>query len=288
MLSNIQRTFRDWSQSRPLKTSLSRAEAAVRAHPRNLRSRRLLFDLLCVLGQWERALIQLRILAGNDRGLQDSAKLLHELIRAEQHRHRIFCGLATPISLGGARGVAHTWMLQLSEAIRLVAQTGDPAAGGSAAVLRASDELRRSALARAPETGGRCNVLPDAFGWVTDTDTRLGPVCEMVVPEGYCWVAMDDLRSLHKDAPAQLLDLVWSRVSLELRQGGVVSGYMPMRYPVRPGDRDTLLLARETAWSNLGETAVLGHGQKVWSTDRGDISLLDLRHCSFQAGADST
>lgn len=91
---------------------------------------------------------------------------------------------------------------------------------------------------------------------------------------------------LRKDAPTKLLDLVWSPVSLEVRDGTHLRGFMPVRYPVREGERDTVLLARETAWIEFGETGVAGRGQKMWSTDQGDISLLDLRECSFRSSAD--
>jgi len=249
----------------------------VRAQPRSPRSRRLLFDLLCILGQWKRAGMQLQILADTDRSFEDNATLLGKLIRAECQRAKVLRGLAAPSTFGSKDGFTPPWMLQLSEALRLIAR---PPAMASTA-LTASDALRRTALAGTPETPGRCDALPAAFDWITDSDTRLGPVCEVVLPNGYHWIALDDLQSLRMEAPTQLQDLIWSRAQFQLRHGPEFEGYMPMRYPVRAEDRDTLLLARETVWTNLGETAVLGHGQKVWSTDKGDIPLLDVRHCTF-------
>jgi type VI secretion system protein ImpE len=108
-----------------------------------------------------------------------------------------------------------------------------------------------------------------------------------MVAGGYRWLPFDDLASLNKDAPAGLLDLVWSQVDLVLRDGSSLKAYMPMRYPVAATDRDAILMARETVWSELGRTGVHARGQKMWATDAGDLPLLDLRSCTFGRGAAS-
>jgi len=273
--SHSSRSFREWSQDKPLADVLSRAEAAVRAKPQEARERWLLFELLCVLGQWERALKQLQAWAAMSRDHEGAAQVMRGLIRAERQRAELFAGNAEPATLTASGSVAPAWLAGLGEALRL-------AAPGDAAALETADQAREAALEKAPDTAGESNLLP--FAWITDSDSRLGPVCEVILAGAYRWLAFSDLASVSKGAPAHLLDLLWAPVDLVLRDGTALMGYMPMRYPVRTGERDALLLSRETVWTDIGRTGVIAHGQKMWSTDAGDMALLDLRSCRFANG----
>ncbi|MBO9647899.1 MAG: ImpE protein superfamily protein [Variovorax sp.] len=271
-IDGASRSFREWAHARPLSEVLSRAEAGVRAQPQEPRARWLLFELLCVLGQWDRALKPLQTWAGLARDNESTAHVMRGLIRAEHQRTEVFAGRAEAATLTVSDSSAPAWLDQLGEALRLAAPGGD-------AAMDAADLVRESALAQAPETVGESNLL--TFAWITDSDTRLGPVCEVIVAGAYRWLAFRDLASITKAAPAHLLDLIWAQVDLVLRDGTELKGYMPMRYPVQAGDRDALLMARETIWSDVGRTGVVARGQKMWSTDAGDMALLDLRTCRF-------
>ena len=267
-------SFRAWARARPLVEALAQAEAAVRAQPQKGQARWLLFELLCLLGHWERALKQLQTWAGLSKDFDSTAHVMRGLIRAERERSEVFAGRTGPATVAVVADTpAPAWMAGLGEALRL-------AAAVDAAGLEASDLAREAALAGAPDTPGSCDAQPH-FAWITDSDTRLGPVCEVILVGAYRWVAFADLASVQKSAPEGLLDLVWAQVDLVLSDGTSLKGYMPMRYPVREGDRDALLTARETVWSDHGRTGVHARGQKMWMTDAGDLSLLDLRHCNF-------
>jgi len=282
------RSFRDWSHAQALSETLSRAEAGVRARPQDASARWLLFELLCVLGHWARALRQLQTWAGLSKGFDSTAQVMRGLIRAEHQRNEVFAGRRVPATVTATETTdTPAWMTGLSEALRLAATPGE-------AALEASDLAREAALAQAPETAGRSHLQSEAFAWITDADTRLGPVCEVVLVGAYRWLAFADIASITKAAPTRLLDLVWSQVEIVLcggeNDGAVLKGYMPMRCPL-PADsarpwRDALLLARETVWSDVGRTGVHARGQKMWMTDAGDMALLDLRHCDFARPGD--
>lgn len=272
-------SFRNWSHARSLQESLGHAEADVRAQPQAPRSRWLLFELLCVLGHWDRALRQLQTWAGLSKEFDSTAHVMRGLIRAERQREAVFAGTAQPATVAAAADMlAPAWMAGMAEALRLAAMAGD-------GVREASDLAREGALAAAPDSPGRSNLLP-RFSWITDSDTRLGPVCEVILVGAYRWVAFADLASVTQAGPQGLLDLVWAQVDIELRDGSALKGYMPMRYPVQANDRDALCMARETVWSEHGRTGVHARGQKMWMTDAGDMPLLDLRHCDFEGGRD--
>ncbi|MEJ8827315.1 type VI secretion system accessory protein TagJ [Variovorax humicola] len=275
-IDGASRSFREWSHVRPLSEALARAEADVRVKPQEVRARWLLFELSCVLGQWERALKQLQTWAGLSRDNESTAHVMRGLIRAEHQRMELFAGRAEPATLAAGGRSAPAWMAGLGEALRL-------AAPGDAAAVEAADLARETALGQAPDTAGVSNLM--SFAWVSDSDTRLGPVCEVILAGAYRWLAFRDLASIAKAAPAHLLDLVWVQVDLVLRDGTALKGYMPTRYPVHAGDRDALLMARETVWTDVGQTGVIARGQKMWATDAGDMALLDLRDCKFAVGA---
>lgn len=282
-VSGSAQSFRNWSHANPLSDTLLRAEAGVRAKPQDAGARWLLFELLCVLGHWDRALKQLQAWAALSKEFDSTAHVMRGLIRAEHQRNEVFAGTRVPATVT-ADDVTDVpaWMTGLADALRLAAVKGGEA-------LEASDLAREAALAQAPETPGRSNLQPGSFAWITDTDTRLGPVCEVVLVGAYRWLPFADIASITKAAPTSLLDLVWSQVDIVLKgaegAGAGLKGYMPMRYPVQADpaqpSRDALLMARETVWHDVGRTGVHARGQKMWMTDAGDMALLDLRDCDF-------
>lgn len=268
-------SFRSWSHARPLLESLGHAEADVRSKPQAPQSRWLLFELLCVLGHWERALKQFQAWASLSKDFDSTAHVMRGLIRAERQREAVFAGTAQPATVAAAADTpAPAWMTGMAEALRLAATAGDEA-------IEAADLAREGALAMSPDSAG-CSNLQQRFTWITDSDTRLGPVCEVILVGAYRWVAFADLASVTKAEPQSLLDLVWAQVDIVLRDGSALKGYMPMRYPTQANDRDALRTARETVWSEHGRTGVHAQGQKMWMTDAGDMPLLDLRQCEFK------
>lgn len=172
--------------------ALSRAEAGVRAKPQDAQARWLLFELLCVLGHWERALKQLQTWAGLSKDFDSTAHVMRGLIKAERQRMEVFAGHAEPATIAAASasapaaGVgdetpdarAPAWMAELSDALRLAAS----GQGGAAEALEASDVAREAALAQVADTPGSSNLQP-AFHWIADADSRLGPVCEVRDPD---------------------------------------------------------------------------------------------------------
>lgn len=242
------------------------AAEAVRKRPAGPRERWLLFQLLCVDGEWQRALTQLQTWAGLEPEGQARAQLYRGLIQSEMFRVEVFAGLRTP----GFVDPAPMWLDTLLRANEQFAK-GD---------IAGSDALREAALNDAPATRGDGDQTGE-FEWLTDSDTRLGPVCEMAVAAGYRWVPFDQMRSLVLTPVATLTDIVWRSATAILRNGTVLRGYVPVRYPGSEHGPIESKLARETTWTNVGSTGVIATGQKTWATDRGDFGLLEIDACRF-------
>src|SRR5215471_7955454 len=173
--------------------ALTHLQAQVRSKPDEPKLRIFLFQLLCVLGQWERALNQLSVAAGLDAGALAMAQTYGEAVRCEAVRDDVFDGKRSPMIFGQPDG----WLALLIESL-LVAGRGDAAR---------SQELRATAFEDAPTSSGTIDGRP--FDWIADADSRLGPVVEAVINGRYYWVPFSRLTGLEIEAPADLRDLVW-------------------------------------------------------------------------------
>ena len=121
-----------------------------------------------------------------------------------------------------------------------------------------------------------------SFDWWIDSDSRMGPMFEVIVKGQYMWLAMDSVQSIEMSAPDDLRDLVWSIAHLTLRDGTNFPAFMPSRYPLSETGVDAIRLARETHWQDFCETSTVALGQRVWASSVGDVSMLDARRIEFK------
>lgn len=248
-----------------LREEISAAMAAVRASPQAAAPRMALFQLACVVGDWERARAQLDTLAKLDPEYTLLARVYGRLIGAEATRRRVFAGAEQPVALGEPPA----WLAMMAQALRLDDR-------GEAAGARALRERARQEAAARP---GR--IEDEDFAWAMDADPRLGPTLEVVVDGQYRWLALDGLRELRAEAPRAMRDLVWQPATLLLAGGGELGVFVPARYPGSELEEDDAVrLAKETRWIDRdGEQ--WGLGQRVLTTDLGDHAFLDLRRLRF-------
>ncbi|HEX7933488.1 MAG TPA: type VI secretion system accessory protein TagJ [Paraburkholderia sp.] len=263
-------------RDRPLHMQVAQVEAQVREQPALAAHRWTLFQLLCVMRQWERAVKQLQVFAQLQPSQASAAQLYRDLIRAERRRALVLMGRERP----GFVFDAPPWADGLLDALRLAA-TG---------LSDEADVAREAALNNAPLVAGR--TAHEAFEWIGDSDSRLGPICEIVTAGHYRWLPLQDIAQWRVEQPASLLDLIWAPCTLTLSDGSTMRGFMPARYPASAGgetqdeaareyERDTLLVGCETIWTEATHTAVIGHGRKTWSTSAGDFSVFELASCEF-------
>ena len=254
--------------------ALTHLQAQVRAKPDEPKLRIFLFQLLCVLGQWERALNQLSVAAGLDAGALAMAQTYGDAVRCEAVRDDVFDGKRSPMIFGQPDG----WLALLIESL-LVAGRGDAAR---------SQELRAAAFEEAPTSSGTVDGRP--FTWIADADCRLGPVVEAVINGRYYWVPFSRLSGVEIEAPADLRDLVWMPAHLSFENGGESVALIPTRYPGSEDSEDGMIrLARKTVWDELGPDVHRGLGQRVLTTDAEDTPLMDIRSIAIApSDADTT
>lgn len=247
------------------KGALSALQEKVRANPADARLRIFLFQLLCVLGDWKRAVTQLKVSAEMDEAATTMAQAYREAIVCENFREKVFAGEKEPLLFGKPQ----EWMALLIEALKALA-AGRP---------EQAAEMRARAFEMAPATPGELNGT--RFEWIADADMRLGPVLEVIVNGKYFWMPFTAIHSLRIDPPADLRDAVWTAGNLTLQNGGEFVVMIPTRYPgtVAAGD-GAAMLARSTDWSDVGADTFVGTGQRLFATEAGDTALLDVRTLS--------
>jgi type VI secretion system protein ImpE len=252
--------------------ALAHLQEDVRARPADSKLRVFLFQLLCVLGQWDRALNQLKVASSLDPIALPMAQMYGEAVRCEVMRDEVFGGNRSPMVLGRPE----QWLALLIESLSLAAR-GE---------RRHSEELRLRAFEEAGASTGDIDGRP--FDWIADADSRLGPVMEAIINGRYYWVPFSRLSKVAFDVPEDLRDMVWMPAQLQFPNGGESVALVPTRYPRSQVAADgSIVLARKTVWEEVAVDSYHGLGQRIIATDTGDTPLLEIRSISVNHESDA-
>jgi type VI secretion system protein ImpE len=232
-----------------LPEAMQEVENQIRRDPARPKHRIYLFQLLAILGRWERALNQLNVLEDLDSSVTPMVIAYRQAIHCETLRAEIFAGQRSPVIFGEPE----EWTALLLESLRLTARQQHAQA----------EAMRAQAL---------------EFAWIADADSRLGPILEVIINGRYAWVPFQRIRSIEIEPPSDLRDLVWMPAHFTWANGGELVGLIPTRYPGTEAAEDgQLLLSRRTEWVEAASETFLGRGQRVLTTDEGEYALLDVR-----------
>lgn len=250
--------------------ALQLLQQQVRDKPGDAKLRVFLFQLLAVLGQWERAMAQLDVCGQLDASTLAMVNTYREAIKCEAVRGAVFAGKTTPVVFGKPS----EWIALLIQALAHDAQ-GQP---------EQAQALRAQAFEAAPTTAGTING--EAFDWIADADSRLGPVLEVVLNGRYTWVPFDALLAVHVEEPEDLRDMVWAPAHLTFANGGESVALIPTCYPgTREQPDGKFKLARATEWLPSGTDHYAGLGQRVISTSSTELGLLEVREIKLTPAA---
>lgn len=255
-----------------LDEALAQLQEQVRKDPANAKYRTFLFQLLAVMGQWERAMTQLKVVGEMDAGTLAMVQAYRESVQCEALRAEVFSGERLPLVFGEPA----PWVALLFEAQRHTAEGRHAQA----------TELRAKAFDEAPATPG--TIDGQRIEWIADADTRLGPMLEAIVNGRYYWIPFDRIRRVHIEEPSDLRDVVWTPVQFTWANGGEVVGMIPTRYPGSETHADNAIrLARKTEWVEAAEGVYLGQGQRMIATDAGEYPLMDIRQIDLEGGGET-
>lgn len=249
--------------------ALKALEDAVRKEPSDVKLRIFLFQLLCVLGNWERALTQLGVIGEMDRMAMLMVRTCQAAIQCEALRSEVFAGARSPLIFGEPAD----WIAQLVQAAALDGQ------GKSEAAMT----MRDAAFEAAPTTSGTLETAGEGdavqshpFEFIADTDVRMGPMIEAIVDGKYFWIPFSRITLIRIEKPTDLRDLVWTPCQFVWSSGGQGVGFIPARYPgtEKRGTDLQRMSAQTTPAGDGGEEPM---GQRVLATDAGEFPLLSIR-----------
>jgi len=258
-------TAEEYLKAGRLDEALNTIQDVVKKDPANPRLRIFLFQLLGIVGEWQRAGTQLRVLSEMDPDSEVLARIFEPVLFCESFRGDVFAGELTPSILGEAP----EWLPLLVKALEHFSKGN----------FQAGDESRHQAFESAPMSEGTING--ERFDWIADADERLGPVLEVIVQGRYYWIPFCRIRLVVIEPVTDLRDLIWTPAHFVWANGEQASGHIPTRYPgIEHLVDGNLKLARKTEW--LEQNGIhLGLGQRVFATDRNEYPLLEIRSIQF-------
>jgi type VI secretion system protein ImpE len=252
-----------------LEQALAQLQDRVRKNPAAAKERIFLFQLLSLLGQWERAANQLTVVGELDAKAAPMVQTYRAALGCEALRARVFAGAKTPLVFGDPS----EWVARMIEALRLAAEgrAGD------------AEQLRAEALEHAPAVQGEIDGEP--FEWIADADSRLGPVCEAIINGKYYWIPFNRLQVIAIEPPEDLRDFVWMPARLTFANGGESVALVPTRYPGSEAHAEgAIRMARKTDWVQISQASYHGLGQRMFATDAGEYALMAVRRIQIQLG----
>lgn len=241
----------------------------IKKQPSNPQDRIFLFQLLSVMGKWNRALTQLKVVKELDDSSIAMVLMYSQVIACEQIREQVFMGQKEPTVIGEPK----QWIALMIQALRLAAEEK----------YEASKMLRMQAFEEASSVGGTIN--DEQFKWLADSDTRIGPVIEVIIDGRYLWTTLENLHSMVIDEPVDLRDVVWLPVHFAWKNGGENYGLVPARYPQSYQMDPFIALSRKTIWQELPHDLNIGYGQKMWITDQSEYPLMETRAISIESAS---
>lgn len=248
-----------------LEETLAQLQSMVRSEPSIVKHRVFLFQLLTVMGQWDRALTQLDVASELDDSTLAMVATYRQALQCESLRTEVFAGKCSPMVFGEPE----QWMALLFEALKLTAE----------GQYTQAKNLREQAFELAPATSGTITD-PDgiSFNWIADADSRMGPMLEAIINGRYYWVPFHRIRTINIEAPEDMRDMVWMPAYFTWANGGETVGLIPTRYSgSEASDDNQILTAHKTIWQEIDTDVYQGLGQRMFATDVGEYSLMDLR-----------
>lgn len=239
----------------------------VRKNPADTHRRGFLCELLCLVGNLERADLQLDTMADQDSQAMPGISLVRQLIRAEQHRRRFYADGSVPEFIGQPSP-----LLQMHLEASIALRDGNPA--GAAEILVRAEEARQP---RAGKLDGK------AFADFRDIDDLTAPFVEVLTSTGkYFWIGFDQIVTMDFRPPARPRDLMWRACHMDVADGPDGEVYVPAVYAGSEAVGDErALLGRMTDWTGGDGTPVRGLGQRTFLAGDEAVPILGISGVEF-------
>jgi type VI secretion system protein ImpE len=276
MEPSLQSTSEDLFRAGLLREAIEAQSAAVKATPSDIRRRWVLAELLCFVGEWERADRALEVIVAQAPQQQAAVLAFQHLLRGEEVRRQVMNEGRAPEILGAERNGPRAALTAL-----LCLREGKPE---DAVHVLAEDE--------SPVAVGGTRNREQSFDGFRDLDDVYSPFVEMIAHGGrYLWVSVAALKLIEIEPLTTVRDLLWRPARLSVQGGPVGNVFLPTIYPTDPAgtatgaDRDALRLGRRTEWLDRPGAPVRGLGLRSFLVGETDIPIHELGRLEFREPA---
>jgi type VI secretion system protein ImpE len=243
----------------------------VKTNPADTAARSLLFQVMLLCGEWDKAKRQLDIIASRNASPDMNQTIFEHLIQAEKERLEVFSMDRRPTFFPEIPDYSEDFF-----AARELLKTGT-LDGAAERFSRIDDNL--------PQPKGTLNGEP--FVGFRNTDSTLAYVIEAIEYERYLWVPIANVREMVVRPPATLLDLIWAKGRITTWEGLTMGCFFPVRYPgSTASDDDQTRMGRLTRWEDLGGGFARGLGQQVFDIGGTDCSIFEITEAVFSITSD--
>jgi type VI secretion system protein ImpE len=242
----------------------------VRNHPTDLTARITLFELLCLMGDLDRAEKQLDVVEQQRSQKDLGVQVYRNCLKAERERRRVFEQGIEPHFLGEPPAYVDLHM----EAIACIRE---------GKFSQAREVLDRAEEDR-PALSGKFNGK--LFQDFRDCNDLTAAVLEVVVHDKYTWLPLEQIRQIEIDPPKQLRDILWASariISANEVKGEVI---IPALYAgTSVSSDDSARLGRVTDWQKLSDDLYRGVGLRLFLVDETDHPLFELESIEFDGAS---
>lgn len=238
----------------------------VKARPADSAVRTLLFQVMALFGEWDKAERHLDVLAAQDVKTEIGVQTYRNILGMERQRCEVFELERRPSLLPSTPSYLER-VFALWECL-------------NRKDIDEASELYHEIERARPLVSGMCNGRP--FTGFCDTDAYLAPFFEAMVHDRYVWVPVEHVRELLVPEPKSLLDTLWAPAHLTTWEGLTLQCSLPVLYPLSfKHPLDQIKMGRITEWVHIGGLFSRGVGQHVFQVGDEEMGLLEMRELRF-------
>ncbi|BED90875.1 hypothetical protein PspMM1_33430 [Pseudoalteromonas sp. MM1] len=239
-----------------LTEALSLCATELQDEPLNFDIRSVYSELLCINGDLEKADKQLDFMVQKNPEFAVGAVNLRHLIRAQQSRIDFYQGKGIPKLFHDVDEI-DTLFLKMHVALL-------------------EGEIDEAAELSAQMETLRVSSLNDAESVARDLDDTLNPYLEVLGTNGEFYLAnFDEIESLKVEPVSSVLESIWLRVEITIKEGPSGSAHLPLVYANAESDLEKL--GQVSDWVELKEEFIIGKGMKMLFINDEAITIPNLK-----------
>lgn len=239
----------------------------VKSAPGDMGKRTLLFQVLALYGEWDKAERHLDTVAAQDSSREIGVQGFKNLLQGERERLEVCDLQRRPSFIPETPPYAERYFLVWEKL--------------SDKKVQEAEALYREITGSQPALSGTVNGR--AFTGLRDTDAFLSLFLEGIVHERYVWIPFEAIRELVIPPPKTLFDLIWTPARVTSWKGLTLNFYLPVLYPNSfLHEDDRVKLGRMTDWTPQGGPFTKGLGQHVFEVGEEDTAILEIREVLFK------